>query len=85
MSKHKASSSDKRNVAIVVKLLASDDDPNAAGLNCIFGDSRSKAITLTWTSTVAYHQEKVLAPIVCASHYRRQPTQTNLSSRSRFN
>lgn len=57
MSKHKASSSEKRNVAVVVKLLASDADPSAGGINCIYGNSL-KTLTSTWTSSVAYHQEK---------------------------
>lgn len=59
MSKHKASTSDKRNVAVVVKLLASDDDPGAPGAACVFGDSKSRALSTSWTSSVAYHHEKV--------------------------
>lgn len=67
MGKHKASSSDKRNVAVAVKLLASDTDASASGINCIFGNSL-KTLASTWTSSVAYHQEKARLDIILFSH-----------------
>lgn len=67
MTKHK--DSDARNVAVKVKLLESDANPEAEGLPIIFGRSHAQNMNREWFSSVAYHgtseKRKVLGYLPC--------------------